>query len=150
MTRAHHVVTRSPASFGAGIALGLLAIVFIVPLGSMWAALVDEVRPVIVEWKVTETRVEGADLILTGTMVKQRNCLYLPPTIARDQAGQNYAVESASPTAGKTWAATSEPQQFGPWRIPGGADKTLEFVNVYVCGNQRPSIVRLGVYVPSP
>ena len=109
----------------------------------------DQVRPVIVEWRVTDARVEGADVILSGTMVKQRDCIYLPPTVAKDQTGRNYAVESTSPTAGKTWAASDLPQHFGPWRIPGGAGKTLEFINVYVCGENRPSIVRLGVYIPT-
>jgi hypothetical protein len=109
----------------------------------------DRMRPVVVNWVVTDERSEGDDLILSGTMVKQRDCIFLPPTLARDMSsGRNYAVSSAAPTAGKTWAASSDPQSWGPWTVKGGAGKRLMFANVYICGDHRPSAVELGIYIP--
>jgi hypothetical protein len=109
----------------------------------------DRMRPVAVNWVVTDERVEGDDLVLSGTMVKQRDCIFLPPTLARDLSnGRNYAVTSAAPTAGKTWAASRDPQAWGPWKVAGGAGKRLMFANIYVCGEHRPSAVELGVYAP--
>lgn len=107
----------------------------------------DHVDPIVKYWTVNESRIEGVDLIITGTMIKSRNGLFMPPTIARDEAsGKNYAVVSASPTAGKTWAPSKYPQQFGPWRVAEAAGKTLTFFNVYQSPDGHISVVELGTH----
>lgn len=137
---------RYPFAILAGAGMFLLAIVMSPGLMELGAATYDRVHPITSDWIITESHVDGADIVLSGTMLKNRNCVFVPPTVARDSAGQNYPVVSSSPTAGKTWAASGQPQRFGPWRVVGGAGKRLTFINVYVCGEGRPSILELGVY----
>lgn len=110
------------------------------------SALQDRMTPVVTDWKVKTSSVEGPDLILSGTMVKNRDCIYLPPTLARDSTGLNRKVEIMNPTGPTTWAKDDQPQVWGPWRVPDGAGKSLTFINVYLCGTGRPTIVELGTY----
>lgn len=108
----------------------------------------DHVDPIVKFWTVNSSHLEGRDLVIMGTMVKSRNGLFMPPTIARDEAtGRNYAVVSTSPTAGKTWAPSPYPQQFGPWRVADAAGKRLTFFNVYQSSDGHISVVRLGTHV---
>lgn len=104
--------------------------------------------PVNSEWKVTRATVVGNDLILEGTMKKNRNCVFLPPTIAKDSLGQNYRLIHASPNKGSSWAANEDIQKFGPWIIENGAGKVLEFTNVFDCHSLWPTFSYLGVYDP--
>ena len=107
----------------------------------------DRFDPVIKYWTVNTSHLEGKDLVITGTMVKNRNAVFLPPTIARDVAtGRNYAVVSTSPTSGKTWAPSRFPQQFGPWRVADAEGKTLTFFNVYTTADGHVSVVELGTH----
>jgi hypothetical protein len=105
----------------------------------------DSLRPIITEWTVENAIQDGDDLVVSGTMIKHRDCVFVPPTMARDALGRNYTVFSSSPTAGKSWAASGEPQHWGPWRVHGGIGKRLTFVNVYLCDGY-PSVIDLGVY----
>jgi hypothetical protein len=146
--KAHEVVTKSPKSFTTGVLLGFLTVIFIIPIGDAVDATYDYLHPVVIEWRVTKVENVGDDVVLQGTMIKQRDCLYVPPTMARDQYGQNYVVESASPTAGVSWASGPEPQKWGPWIVRNAKGKTLAFSNTYVC-DKNSKIVRLGVYVPT-
>jgi hypothetical protein len=110
----------------------------------------DRLRPIVVDWKVTESHIEGDDVILSGSMIKQRDGLFVPPTLARDlHTGRNYPVMSSAPTAGRTWAASNNPQSWGPWTVKGGANKELLFINIYMSDGYRPSAVELGVYKPA-
>lgn len=137
---------RYPFALAFGGVMASLLIVFGDPLGELGVRLHDAVRPVVIEWTVQSAARDGDDLILSGTLVKQRACTFLPPTLARDHDGRNYAVVSGSATAGKTWAPSDAPQRWGPWRVIGGAGKQLTFLNVYLCGQSAPSVVQLGVY----
>ena len=145
--KAHEVVTRSPMSFGGGVLIAFVALFMVAPVEDLMLKAFDGMRPVVIKWRVTEARTEGQDVVLSGDMVKQRACAYVPPTVARDPHGQNYIVHSESRTAGITWAASDEPQKWGPWTVRGAAGKVLEFSNLYVCG-ERKVIVHLGSYVP--
>ena len=50
----------------------------------------DRFDPVIKYWTVNTSHLEGKDLVITGTMIKNRNGVFLPPTIGRDVAtGRN-------------------------------------------------------------
>jgi hypothetical protein len=106
----------------------------------------DRMVPIVTDWRVTESKTEGTDLIVSGTMVKNRDCVFLPPTLARDEKGLNHRVISTASAGGATWAADDAPQQWGPWRVPDGAGKSLVFINVYLCGTGRPSIIELGTF----
>jgi hypothetical protein len=104
----------------------------------------DGLRPVASDWKVNSKFTDGNDLVVSGTMVKNRSCMFVPPTLARDAFGKNHLVISTSPTSGKTWAADESPQAWGPWRVVDGASDTLTFINIYLCNGNRPSVVELG------
>lgn len=128
--------------------ISALLLAFSSPVSRLVTAWYDIHHPVVSAWTVTSSEVHGADVTLRGTMIRQRNCLFVPPTIARDSTGQNYAVQSSSPTAGRSWGVSDAPQRWGPWVIPGGAGKPLTFANIYLCDEGRPKVVELGVYVP--
>ncbi len=137
---------RYPFAILLGAGFFLLAIAISPGLMELGASTYDRINPIASDWIVTDSRNDGDDVVLSGHMLKHRNCVFVPPTIARDSAGQNYPVVSGSATAGKTWAASGQPQRFGPWRVVGGANKKLTFVNVYICGEGRPSILTLGIH----
>jgi hypothetical protein len=132
------------------VAVGLLAGFFIAmgthSLIDAGIVLYDSYLPVAENWKVTNSGSIDDTLVLHGSMVKNRDCIFVPPTVARDSNGVNYTVESGSHTAGKTWGASDKPQLWGPWYIKGGIGKKLTFINVYLCGNSRPVIVELGTF----
>jgi hypothetical protein len=132
------------------IVAGLLMAPFLIALAPIvfeaGGVLQDRMVPIISDWKVTDSKVEGADLIVSGVMTKNRDCVFLPPTLARDQAGLNHRVISTANAGGTTWAADEQPQKWGPWKVPDGAGKNLVFVNVYLCGSGRPSIIELGAF----
>ena len=131
-----------------GAVLVPIAMVMAPVLSDVGTGVYDQLRPVVEYWTVNDSKLDGDDLLLSGTMIKRRDCMFMPPTLARDtKTGRNFMVESGSPTAGKTWAASDYPQAFGPWRVRGAAGKTLVFINIYSCGDSRPSAVELGVHV---
>jgi len=142
-------VARS--NFGALIIGAVLVPVGMVSfpiMSSVGTALYDTLRPVVTDWTVFNSEIDGADVLISGTLVKKRDCLFIPPTLARDiETGRNYAVVSTSPTAGKTWASSDLPQAWGPWRVINGAGKTLMFINIYQCGNSQPVASELGLHV---
>jgi hypothetical protein len=118
----------------------------VLPIFVDYASMIQErMLPVISDWKITNSKIEGTDLIVSGTMRKNRDCIFLPPTLARDQNGLNHRVISKASAGGTTWAADDEPQQWGPWVVPDGAGKKLTFINVYLCGS-RPAIIELGEF----
>lgn len=116
------------ASMAAGMfGLILLTIFMSGPEVERWVA------PVNTNWTATEVRAAGRDLIIAGTVVKQRNCEYIPPPIARAENGQNLYVESISPTATVSWPASDVPQKFGPWIVRDGAGRALKFYQRHDC-----------------
>ena len=145
--RPQDLVMKSPGAFSIGVLVSFVALIAAAPTSSMFHAAYDNWRPVIIKWRVTDARVDAADVVLSGEMVKQRDCAYVPPTVARDQDGQNYIVESNSRTAGVSWASSDKPQKWGPWTVRGAAGKTLEFSNFYICGD-RKVIAYVGTYTP--
>ena len=44
--------------------------------------LYDELRPVVTDWHVTHAEVKGEDVVLIGSMIKRRDCIFQPPTQA--------------------------------------------------------------------
>lgn len=131
---------------GAGLLLSPFIVALVPILIDAGSAVQDRVTPVVTEWKVTTAQTDGSDLIVAGTMLKNRDCIFLPPTLARDSTGINHRIQSTAPAGQSTWAADDQPQFWGPWRVPGVAGKTLTFLNVYLCGTGRPTIVELGTY----
>lgn len=129
-----------------GILLGPVVLAMMPWIEDMSVRAYDKANPVIVDWMVTESRTVGEDLIVSGTMIKVRNCVFIPPTLARDEHGRNLQVLSTSPTAGKSWAADDKPQEWGPWQVVGGAGKKLTFINIYQCWHDAPTAMLLGVY----
>lgn len=129
-----------------GLLLGPATLIIMPGVADIGNRAYDHIAPVIVEWRVTESRTVGEDLIVSGTMVKQRDCLFIPPTLARDEHGRNLLVLSTSPTAGKSWAADDKPQRWGPWQVVGGAGKRLTFINLYQCWHGTPTVSELGTY----
>lgn len=98
-----------------------------------------------VNWRVTDWKIEGDDVVLSGYVTKVRNCTYKPPPRARDAIGQNFLIDSSSPTRHLTWSASPFPQKFGPWRVIGGARKTLYFYQEFSCHILWTTTVELGV-----
>jgi hypothetical protein len=141
-----NLVKRNVVPIAAGLLLSPFIVASLPILIDAGSALQDRLTPVVTDWVVTTSEIEGPDLILSGTMVKNRDCIYLPPTLARDSAGVNRRVEIMNPTGPTTWAKDDQPQVWGPWRVPEGAGKSLAFINVYLCGTGRPTIIELGTY----
>ena len=105
----------------------------------------DQKFPVITDWAITHAVVEGDDVVLRGTMRKRRECLLVPPVIARDTADVPYLLITG------IWAAKDSSimsQSWGPWRIVAGAQRHLSFTMVYLCAGGRPNIVQVGSYIP--
>jgi hypothetical protein len=105
-------------------------------------------NPPMREWKPSVVWQEGRDVIVQGTVVKPRDCSYFPPPRARDEAGQNYFVESASTVAYLTWDNSLAPQKFGPWRVASalrpGHCRTLTFYQEHRCHLLWNLITELG------
>jgi len=104
----------------------------------------DQKFPVITDWAVTHAVVEGDDVVLRGTMRKRRECLLVPPVIARDLAGVPYELLAQ----GRARDSSQKTIPWGPWRIVAGAGRDLSFTMVYVCSGSRPNIVQVGSYIP--
>lgn len=127
---------------------GLLIAIAILAAGI--AALINggdwesELFPVSTQWQALTVKVEGADLIVAGTMVKTRSCGYIPPPRARDESGLNMKVISMAATAGQSWAPADGPQHFGPWRVINGAGKKLTFYQEHKCHGLWPTFTTLG------
>jgi hypothetical protein len=103
-------------------------------------------HPVITDWKIGAVAIDGADLVLTGTMRKTRDCLLIPPVVARDEKDRPYRLET------QLWAhkdASTDVQNWGPWRVINGAGHSLRFTMTYMCGGNYPTIVAVGKYEAS-
>ncbi len=142
------VVKRSPYAFVGGICIGLTAVVMAAPIWAGWVVAHNWAVPVVKKWRVETAVISGADVIFTGTLIKQRDCLFIPPVLARDQEGNPYAIVSNSPTAGKSWGVSDTPQNWGPWKVSGGAGKRLDFIATYICSRTMPIMLDLGTYQP--
>ena len=135
------VAAKSPLVAVVGLTTGFFAAL----LAPAWWAFVveqyDNLRPVITNWTITAVEVQGDDVILSGTMHKTRDCLLLPPPIARDASGKPYNIETPM------WRpkdASTALQPFGPWIIQGAVGKQLTFSMVYMCRGNAPTIVHVG------
>ena len=141
-----HSIKASPLTAAFGAIIGFMLLLAMPAVLDLGREAYDTLRPVADHWTVTDAQIDGADAVLSGTMVKHRDCVYVPPTLARDAKGRNYQVTSASPTPGKTWDASPYPQQWGPWRVSGGANMRLTFIVVYLCAGNTPTVVELGTW----
>lgn len=99
--------------------------------------------PVLTEWRVTEWRIEGRDVLLRGAMSKRWPCDWMPPHRAYDEEGEYYIVFSLSADAGKTRPA-SKNMRFGEWRVLGAAGRRLTFYSEHRCHPLWPTISTLG------
>ena len=145
-----HTPARSlvehPWTWLVGALFGFLVLGGAWPIWSDWLLdWRDQRFPVITDWAVTHAVVEGEDVVLHGTMRKRRECLLVPPVIARDTAGVPYLLLAG------IWAAKDSSIKslgWGPWRIVAGAQRELAFTMVYLCAGNRPNIVAVGSYIP--
>jgi hypothetical protein len=141
--RATQYVTKQPAFLALGVVFGFV----LAALFPAWSDYIyeqyNDARPVVKDWKVLEAHVEGNDLLLSGVMHKTRDCLLVPPAIARDNAETAYIVEA---DLWRAKDASLDLQPFGPWKVVGGAGRKLTFTLVYVCSGNHPTIVRIGNY----
>lgn len=103
-----------------------------------------KVFPVMTDWTITEARIEGNDLIVSGTVVKRRDCTYIPPPRALASDGAQLLVRSYSPTARISWPAGAGPQQFGPWRVINGANRDVQFFFQHSCHAAYDIVTPLG------
>lgn len=101
--------------------------------------------PVMSDWTVTEAYVEGNDLIVKGTVIKRRDCTYIPPPRALAPDGAPLLVRSYSPTAQISWPAGAGPQQFGPWRVVNGAERDVQFFFQHSCHAAYDIVTPLGI-----
>ena len=138
-----HVVRTSPIAIGFGAVFGVAFAISLPGIFDYGREKYEEVRPVVTDWKISNTFVDGEDLVLSGTMHKVRDCLLIPPPIARDSNGVPHKLTTSM------WSpkdASSDLQTWGPWRVVGGAGKSMKFSMVYMCGVSRPTIIAVGSY----
>lgn len=105
----------------------------------------DSMNPVIHSWRPTSVLQDGDDIVVSGTMVKARDCPFIAPPMARLETGQNVPIASTSPTAGMTWDNSEKPQRFGPWRIPGGARHHVTIYLRHQCHALWSTVTEVGV-----
>ena len=103
-------------------------------------------NPVKTDWQVLDHRFEGEDIMMSGTLIKLRDCSYLPPPRARDRFGNTYLVQSYSPTANLSWSAQTVPQKWGPWRVIGAKNRVVEFYTVDRCHFLWDNVTILGEF----
>lgn len=137
-------IRASPIAVTFGLFIGLLAMLALPGVMDYGREQYEKLRPVIADWKVVEARAEQDDLVLHGTMLKTRDCLLVPPVIARDTAGQSYILESEARWQAKD--ASDEKQTWGPWRVRGAVGKKLKFLMVYICSGNTPTVIAVGTY----
>lgn len=130
-----------------GLLLGLVVVATVIVKGP---EMESTYLPVSKDWTPAVVERDGADLLVAGTLVKERACMYVPPPRARDHDGRNPAVVSASPTALQSWAPDENAQQFGPWRIIGGAGKRVLFFQEHRCHPLWTTFTVLGEVETSP
>ena len=139
-------LVEHPWTWLVGALFGFLVLGGFWPLWSDWLLdWRDQRFPVITDWAVTHAVVEGEDVVLQGTMRKRRECLLVPPVIARDLVGAPYVLLAE-------WRAKDSSAKvipWGPWRIAYGARRDLSFTMVYICSGARPNIVAVGSYIPA-
>lgn len=102
------------------------------------------INPVKTDWKVTQKQVEGLDLIISGTMIKRRDCEYNPPPGARDILGNYLLVASSHPASNQSRPASPTPMSWGPWRVIGGANKEIQLYQIDRCHPFWYSVTVLG------
>lgn len=103
----------------------------------------EDLHPVVTDWQIGSVSIEGADVVLSGTMRKNRECLLVPPVVARDENDRPYRLEAPM------WShkdAAAELQTWGPWRVVNGAGRSLKFTMIYMCAGNYPTIVGVGKY----
>jgi hypothetical protein len=137
-------IKTSPLAIFMGACAGLFTAILAPGLLDFGREQYENLRPVISDWKVTTADVVGDDLIIHGTMRKNRDCLLVPPVIARDLSGVPYLLESV--TAWRSKDASMELQPWGPWIVKGGVGKKLKFTMVYMCGGNYPVVLSVGTY----
>ena len=134
----------SPVAIVMGLVAGLMAMTAMPGLMDFGREQYERLRPVITDWKVTESRIEADDLIVHGTMKKTRDCLLVPPAVARDVEGNAYLLESEA--AWRPKDSSSELQPWGPWRVHGWTGQRLKFLMVYLCAGNTPTVIAVGSY----
>lgn len=132
-------------------AAGIIAILLMVLAVAVFPRIHDLeawVYPVKSGWKVTSAKLEGRELTISGTMIKHRNCQYIPGPRARDESAKNYFVESLSTTKNLAWIANDQPQAWGPWVIMVDADELpiLEFYQQDRCHGMWDLFTVLGKF----
>ena len=137
-------IRSSPVAVVLGLMGGVMMMTAVPGLLDYGREQYERLRPVITDWKVTKSLVEDDDLIVSGTMYKTRDCLLVPPAVARDADGIAYTLESEAAWRAKD--ASDEKQPFGPWRVHGGANKRLKFLMVYICAGNTPTVIAVGSY----
>jgi hypothetical protein len=138
------VIRSSPIAIAIGMFIGLFIVISVPGILDIGREQYEKLRPVISDWSVTSSDVVGDDVVLRGTMRKNRDCLLVPPVIARDLSGAPYLLESL--TSWRSKDASDELQPWGPWLVRGGAGKKMKYVMVYMCGGNYPSVIEVGVY----
>lgn len=108
---------------------GVVVVAFMFPI--IQAAILGPVQR---NWTVTSWHTDGSDVVLRGTMEKWWGfCQWLPPTLAVDEYGEQYRVNTTNPSKGSNWGTLRAPVRYGPWRVVGGAGKRLTFRNTHSC-----------------
>ena len=82
---------------------------------------------------IDKYEVRGADLWISGSFRKVRNCQYIKPVRAVDETGRNLYVVSHNPLAVNNWQPSAYAQTFGPWQIAQGAGHQVTIYQEYVC-----------------
>lgn len=97
------------------------------------------------QWEPLIVTTDGRDLVVSGTVVKPRNCGFEGP-LGRDVAPPYkwVPVVSESETLGQTWPAGPEPKWFGPWRFVGAAHKEVDVYQTHWCHRFWPLTTYLG------
>lgn len=122
----------------------LLGLILMPVAAPMLGRYIDMVFPVTTNWRPDGIQRDGNDLVVIGTMIKRRDCVYVPPPRARTESGVNLVIQSLAPASSVTYMADDKPQRFGPWRIVGGAKQRLTLYQHHSCHALWDTLTELG------
>jgi hypothetical protein len=101
--------------------------------------------PVMQDWQVQSIQIDGADVVIAGTVRKRWACSYQPPPRAHTDVGAPLIVESTAPVPGASWPTSDQAMQWGPWRIRLAAGQRVILYHHHVCGDGHDVFTKLGV-----
>lgn len=133
----------SSSLWGWLIALVMILIMAADPLQRLAMIQYYKASPVMSNWEPSEIYVDGNDVIVSGWMIKNHDCTYIPPPRASDPSKRPFVVVAKSATPYQNFP--TGPMPFGPWMIVGAAaSPRVDMAQEHDCGNDVITFSELG------